>query len=155
MIAPGRLPRSKASESPMPSSSVKMKNPISAPPSPIRIVTKKPPGSLPGMSALPMKPARMPRMIAPIICYLLFDYESVAHRVLCKYTRLGELQQVAGAAGLRADARAAVAPERLAPHHRAGDVPVHVQVSHWTAPCHVLHRVRVAREQTAREGERQ
>ena len=59
----------------------------------------------------------------------LFDDEAVAHRVLGDDARLDELEQVVGAAGLRADAGQAVAAERLAADHRAGDVAVHVEVA--------------------------
>ena len=45
------------------------------------------------------------------------------------HARLDELQQVAGAAGLGAGARQAVAAERLAGDHRAGDLAVDVEVA--------------------------
>ena len=67
MIAPISPPRSNISLSPIPSSSVKMRKPTTEPAKPSRMVTKKPPGSLPGMRALPMNPASMPRMSAPIM----------------------------------------------------------------------------------------
>jgi hypothetical protein len=78
MIAPMRPPRSKMSLSPMPNSSVKMKNPMRLPASPSRIVTKKPPGS--------------------------FDRYSVSHRVFGDHPGLDELEQVVRASRLRADA---------------------------------------------------
>jgi hypothetical protein len=53
--------------SPMPSSAVKMNQPTTAPARPSSTVAKKPIGSLPGISKRPMKPATMPRMIAPIM----------------------------------------------------------------------------------------
>src|SRR5919204_288589 len=46
MIAPIRPPRSKTSLSPMPSSSVKMRNPTTEPARPRSVVTTKPPGSM-------------------------------------------------------------------------------------------------------------
>src|SRR5919202_665239 len=66
ITAPGSPPRSNALSSPMPSSSVKIRNPTRAPAIPRTTVAMNPVLSLPGMIARPMKPARMPRMIAPI-----------------------------------------------------------------------------------------
>src|SRR4051794_30997163 len=60
----------------------------------------------------------------------LLHRDSVAHRVLGHDVWFDELEQVVGAAGLGADAAAAVAPEGLAADHRARDVAVHVEVAY-------------------------
>ena len=49
--------------------------------------------------------------------------EALAEGVLGDHPRVEELQQVVGPARLGADARQAVAAERLAPDDRAGDAP--------------------------------
>src|SRR2546421_12782358 len=60
---------------------------------------------------------------------LFVGREPLPQRVLGDDTRLHELQQVVGPARLRPDARHAVATERLAAHHRAGDAAVDVDVA--------------------------
>src|SRR3954470_14599328 len=84
----------------------------------------------------------------------LLHYKAVPHRVLGDDARLDELEQVVGPSGLRSDARAAVAAERLPADHRAGDVAVHVQVADRRAPRHALDRRRRAGEQPAGERKR-
>ena len=54
---------------------------------------------------------------------------TVPHRVLGDHLRIDELQQVVGAAGLEPGAGQAVAAERLAADHRAGDLAVDVEVA--------------------------
>ena len=66
ITAPGRPPRSNASLSPMPSTSVKKKKPSRAPTTPKITVMKKPMSCLPGMISRPRYPAMMPMMIAAI-----------------------------------------------------------------------------------------
>ena len=78
----------------------------------------------------------------------------MAHRVLGHRARLDELEQVVGAAGLRPGARQAVAAERLAADHRAGDPAVDVQVADRGALADVADGRRIAREQPAGERER-
>src|SRR5688500_11085530 len=81
-------------------------------------------------------------------------HEAVAHGVLGHHARLDELREVAGAAGLRPGAGEAVAAERLARDHRAGDRAVDVEVADRGAVDDVVDGVRVAGEQAAGEPER-
>src|SRR5215207_9082473 len=81
-------------------------------------------------------------------------HQPVAHRVLGHDARLDELEQVAGTARLRTGPRQAVAAERLARDHRAGDRAIDVEVADRRALDHVLDGVGIAREEPAREAER-
>src|SRR3954471_5648120 len=82
------------------------------------------------------------------------DDQAVAHGVLRHHLRLDELQEVVGPARLRPGAGQAVAAERLASHHRAGDRAVDVEVADRGAVDDVVDGVRIAGEQAARERER-
>ena len=83
------------------------------------------------------------------------DDEPVPDRVLGHDAGLDEVQQVIGAAGLRARPRQAVAAERLAPDHRAGRRAVDVEVADRRAGDDVRDRARVAAEQPAGQRDRQ
>src|SRR5947209_11832560 len=71
----------------------------------------------------------------------LYD-EAMPHRVLRHHARLDELEQVVRPACLGPDPGAAVAAERLAPDHRAGDVAVDVEVADGHAPRNLGDRPR-------------
>ena len=60
--------------------------------------------------------------------------EAAAHGVFGDAARVGEVPQVAGAAGLGADAAHVEAAEGLPPDDRAGAAPVEVEVADPRAP---------------------
>ena len=81
--------------------------------------------------ALSQPPHRDPySALLPYGCHSgLLGGEALAHGVLADRARLDELEQVVGAAGLRADARQAEAAERLASDDGAGGAAVQVDVA--------------------------
>src|SRR5437868_10330974 len=77
----------------------------------------------------------------------------MTHCVLGHYAGFDELEEVVGAAGLRADPGAAVASKWLTTDHRSSDVAVYIEVSDRCPADDVIDRRGAAREEAAGERE--